>query len=122
MRQFWYDFQIDGKPVLVPDQDMALELTDLDDADSGRDESGVMHRIVVRRGMRSIPLSYAILTREEYRYMESLFAGKDEFEVECHGLDGQVEQFTAYRSKHSITIHNARTGVFKNYKFNIIEC
>jgi len=30
--------------------------------------------------------------------------------------------FIAYRSKHSISINNVKTGVYKNYNFNIIEC
>lgn len=81
-----------------------------------------MHRIVLRRKMKSIPLSYAVLTLEEYRYMESLFEGKDEFQVDYRGLDGQSAQFTGYRSKHGITIHNIKTGICRNYKFNVIEC
>jgi hypothetical protein len=36
--------------------------------------------------------------------------------------DGRAAQCVAYRSKHSLTIHNVRLGVYKNYKFNIIEC
>lgn len=81
-----------------------------------------MHRIVLRRKMKSIPLSYQVLTSQDYLYMESLFDGKDEFQVEYLDLSGEVGEFTAYRSKHSITIHNAKTGICKNYNFNIIEC
>lgn len=122
MRPLFYDFQIDGKPILTPDCDITVELSDLDDADSGRDEAGIMHRVVLRRKVKTVPLSYAVLSAEEYLYTESLFDGKDEFAVEYRGLDGNVCSFTAYRSKHGITIHNARTGQCKNYKFNIIEC
>ena len=122
MRSLFYDFQIDGKPILTPDCDISVEMADLHDADTGRDESGVMHLIVIRRKVKTVPLSYAVLSAEEYLYMESLFDGKDEFRVDYRGLDGQPAHFTAYRSKHGITIHNARTGRCKNYKFNIIEC
>lgn len=31
-------------------------------------------------------------------------------------------RFTAYRSKHSITISNIKTGAHKNYSFSIVEC
>lgn len=122
MRDLFYELQIDGKPILVPDCDITIDLTDLDDSDSGRDESGIMHRIVIRRKVKTIPLSYTVLTTEEYCYMESLFDEKDDFFVEYTGLDGRKGTFTAYRSKHSITIRNARTGLCKNYKFNLIEC
>ena len=122
MRNYYYDLQIDGKPILVPDCDIAIEYTDLDDADSGRDESGVMHRIVLREGVKSLQLNYAVLTAEEYRYMESLFRSKPEFCVETKNLSSESDTFTAYRSKHGIVVHNAAAGMYKNYKFSLIEC
>ena len=122
MRNLFYDFQIDGKPILMPDEDLTMERTDLDAEDSGRDEGGFMHRIVVRFGMRTWSISYAYLTREEYCYMESLFQGKAEFRVDYRDDDGQPAHCIAYRSKHSITIKNSITGIYKNYQFNIIEC
>lgn len=122
MRAFYYDLQIDGKPILVPDEDVQMELSDLDSSESGRDESGVMHRIVLRRNMKTWALSYSALSQEEYRYMESLFASKDEFTVRYVDKDRREARCVAYRSKHSLTIHNVRLGVYKNYKFNIIEC
>jgi len=122
MRDFYYDFQIDGKPILVPDEDIQMEFSDLDSDESGRDESGVMHRIVLRRNVKTWALPYATLTKDEYRYMESLFANKDSFIVEYVDAHGAHVKCVAYRSKHSLTIHNARLGIYKNYKFNIIEC
>lgn len=122
MRGFYYDFQIDGKPILTPDQDVVMEVSDLDSDESGRDEAGVMHRIVLREGVKKWALSYNILTREEYRYMLSLFKGKPHFKVDYRDADGNPASCMAYHSKHNITIHNARTGTYKNYKVNIIEC
>ena len=122
MRGLYYDLQIDGKPILVPDEDVQMEFSDLDSSESGRDESGVMHRIILRRNVKTWSLSYAVLNREEYRYMESLFAGKDQFTVSYVDKDRCEARCVAYRSKHSLTIHNVRLGVYKNYKFNIIEC
>lgn len=121
-KKYHYDLLIDGKPILVPDADITIEYTDIDTNESGRDESYVMHRIVARRNVKKFPLPYSRLTREEYLYMESLFDGKDEFTVTHRDHDGHVATFVAYRSNHSITIHNARTGDYRNYKFNIIEC
>ena len=118
----YFDLLIDGKPVLVPDQDMVLDYTDLDSPETGRDDAGIMHRIVLRQNVRKFQLSYSALTREEYRYLESLFAGKAEFTVTYRDHDGEESQFRAYRSGHSITVRNARTGLYKNYKLTLIEC
>lgn len=122
MRDFFHYLLINKKPILTPDCNISLDCNDLDDPDSGRDESGVMHRIVLRRKVKSISLSYSVLSDVEYRYMESLFDGLDEFTVEYLDRNGLIAEFTAYRSKHSITFHNMNTGVYKNYKFNLIEC
>lgn len=121
MRPHYNDLLIDGQPVLVPDADIAIEYTDIDSEESGRDESYYMHRVVVRRGVKKWPLVYASITREEYLYMESLFQGKDDFTVTYLDHDGEIAECVCYRSKHSITIHNAKTGDYRNYSFNIIE-
>ena len=121
-RALYFDFLIDKKPILVPDADLTFEYSDLDSEDTGRDESGFMHRIVVREGVRKCTLQYESLTRDDYLYMRSLFAGKAEFEVEYKDHDGMVRTFLAYHSNHSITVHNARTGEYKNYNPSIIEC
>ena len=76
----------------------------------------------MREGVRKCALQYGGLTRDEYLYMKSLFAGKSEFEVKYRDHDGYESVFTAYHSNHSITVHNARTGEYKNYNPNIIEC
>ena len=49
MRAYSTDFFVNGKPMLVPDEDVQHNYEDLDDASSGRDESGVMHRVVVQK-------------------------------------------------------------------------
>lgn len=122
MRKFLFDLLIDGQPVLVPDGDMTIRFEDMDAEVSGQDEAGYMHRLLLRSGVKTIPLAYASLDTEEYRYMESLFGGKREFRVDCRGLDGSPLSFIAYRSSHSISVHNIKTGIHKNYNFDIIEC
>jgi hypothetical protein len=122
MREFYYDLQIDKKPILVPDADVQVEFSNLESEDSGRDESGFMHRIVLRRGIRTWALSYGILSAEEYRYMESLFAGKDQFLVDYLDGQGRPASCIAYRCEHSLAVHNAAKGIYKNYQFSINEC
>ena len=122
MKDRYYGLLIDGKPVLVPDNDLAVELNDLDHSDSGRDEMGFMHRVVLRHNVKSMSIKYSTLNLEEYRYMESLFYQKTDFSVAYRDLEGKTQTFRAYRSKHSIVIHDAASGIVKNYSFKIIEC
>ncbi len=120
--KFLEDYKINGKPMLVPDADVSLSFADLDSSDSGRDESGIMHRLVVRERVATWGFNYSKLTAEEYRYMRSLFAGKPEFTFTYRDLNGYLVETRAYCSNESITYHNARLGLYQNLKFNIIEC
>lgn len=119
---FYEEFQVDGRPILVPDADVTQTQTDLDASDAGRDESGVMHRIVVRHRVKTWEFCYAALTGEEYAYMQSLFAGRPEFTFTYRDDSGNAAQCTAYCSNNSICYHNARLNLYKNYKFTVIEC
>lgn len=117
-------FQVNGKPLLVPDEEVGFNYEDLDDASSGRDESGVMHRMVVRFKVGSWSFSYSHLTEEEKAYMEGLFGESATFQfTHPSRLDTSVlETTTCYRSKYGISWKNARTGLWSGYSFNIIQC
>ena len=117
-------FKINGRPMLVPDEEVTVSYEDLDDGDSGRDESGVMHRIPVRYKVGSWGFSYAHLTEAERQYMESLFPDAAEFTFTHPDRLDSTKQVTctAYRSKYSISWKNARTGLWSNYSFQIIQC
>lgn len=119
---FFEEYQVDGRALPAPDADVEISFSDLDDGDAGRDESGVMHRIVVRRRVGSWTFQYSTLTEETYRYIRGLFAGKDTFTFTYRQPEGTMRAVTAYCSGDSITYHNARLGLYKNLKFSIIEC
>lgn len=116
------DYRIDGKALPAPDADVEVSFQDLDDGDAGRDESGVMHRIVVRRRVGSWTFQYSSLTKETYCYIRSLFQGKDTFLFSYRDPEGYLQQVKAYCSGDSITYHNARLGLYKNLKFSVIQC
>ena len=120
--RYFNDYLVEDKPLLIPDRDVEMTLTDLDDSDSGRDESGVMHRIVLRERVRSWNFQYSWLTAEEYVYMTKLFAGKSTFSFQFKDADGKIRYCRAYCSNHSITFRDARLGLYRNLKFSIIEC
>ena len=116
-------FTIDGKPVLVPDRDLAFSAEDMETSDSGHDENGMYHRFVLRRNIQSWDFSYSQLTQEEYAYMEGLFGNKDTFTFGFVSPHSNTRQkITAYRSKHSILWHCATDGQFRDYRFRITAC
>ena len=117
-------FQINGKPMLAPDEDFSVSYEDLDSSDSGRDESGVMHRSVVRFKVCSWKFSYSHLTEEEKRYMENLFGDTATFQfTHPSRFDAsKPETHRCYRSKYGISWKNAVTGLWSGYSFNIIQC
>ncbi|MEE0800658.1 MAG: hypothetical protein U0L91_05195 [Gemmiger sp.] len=117
-------FQIDGQPMYAPDAGIEPSYADLDSSDSGRDEAGFMHREVVREKVATWPFSYACLTDAEYAYTVGLFAGKSTFQFThpVPGSSSETATTTCYCSKYGIAFHNARSGLWKNLSFNIIEC
>lgn len=121
-RKITEEYFIDGKPLLAPDVNVTITENDLDSAASGRDESGYLHRIIIRSGVKTWEFVYTVLDAEDYAYIQSLFKGKANFKFSYRAPDGSVETTTAYSSKRSITLRNYATGEYKNLKFNIIEC
>ena len=117
-------YQVDGAPLLAPDAEPEFSFADLDAADSGRDESGVMHRVVVREKVGTWSFSYAHLSDGELAYLRGLFAGKAQFSFThpVFGNSNATETCTAYMSQCSAVWKNQRTGDWRNFKFNIIQC
>lgn len=117
-------FLINGKPMLVPDAEVGFNYEDLDSSDSGRDQSGYMHRVVIRYKVPSWSFKFASLTSEELAYLESLFPEEPTFQfTHPSRLDSAVLETTeCYRSKFGITWQNAATGLWSGCSFNIIEC
>ena len=117
-------FTVNGQPMLAPDEEVSIGYEDLDAADSGRDESGVMHRIVVRHKVPNWNFTYSHLTEEEKQYMESLFGDETTFRFGHPARkDAGVQETTiCYRSQYSLAWKNARTGLWSNYSFRIIAC
>ena len=117
-------FMINGKPMFAPDVDVSFSYEDLDSSDSGRDESGAMHRIVIRYKVMTGEFVFSDISEEDMQYMENLFGETPEFDFTRPSRFNSNTPVTTkcYRSKYGIQWHNARTGMWKNYKFNIIEC
>lgn len=119
--RFWEDYRIDGMAILVPDENAEIGRSDLDSAESGRDEAGFMHRVVLRSRVKTWSFAYSVLKADEYRYMKSLFDGKSTFSF-SYIEDGIRHSTEAYCSNDSVVFENTRTGLYKNFKVKIIEC
>ena len=117
-------FQINGRPMILPDAGVGFSFEDLDDSSSGRDEAGVMHRFVVRYDVGKWSFSFSSITEEEKNYLESIFPKSPTFQFTHPSEDGSDVSVTdtCYRSKRDMSWYNARLGVWKNYRFNIIQC
>ena len=116
------EFKINGNPIPVPDAEVELSYQDLDAGSAGRDESGVMHRIRVRTRVKTWGFQYFALDRETFAYLEDLLSKDAVFAFTYPDRDGAVRTCTAYCSKTSLVYENARTGLYRNYKFSIIDC
>lgn len=121
MEALTQDYRIDGKAMIAPDADMQMKFEDIDAADAGRDESGVMHRNPVRRRVGVWSFSYSVLSPEGYGYLMDLLAG-DTFRFTCPDGRGGSRECTAYVSNFGVVWQDNRTGRYRNLKFNVIEC
>lgn len=120
--RYFTEFKVDDRPILLPDGNVEMTLTDLDSGSAGRDESGIMHRIRVRRRVKTWAFHYFALSREEFHYMEDLLSRSATFTFTYPDTDGISKSCKAYCSNTGLTYENARLGLYRNYKFTIIEC
>lgn len=121
MRNFCDYFKIDKEPILAPDQDLDFSRQDLDAEGSGRDELGYMHRIVLRERAGTWNLKYSTLSEYEYEYMEGLFDGKSEFDLEII-RGGKKKKTRGYCSSVKASVRDIVKGIYKNVSFTVIEC
>ena len=99
MRSVTDAFLINGKPMLAPDTEVTVSYEDIDGADAGRDQAGFLHRSLLRSKVPSWNFSYAWLTEEEKRYMESLFGDAATFTfTHPSRLDGAAREQTPGRN------------------------
>jgi hypothetical protein len=116
------DFKIDGVAIVAPDAEVAVSRKDIEAADTGKDESGVLHRFLLRSKVRSWSFKYTHLTQEEYNYMENLLIGKESFTFSFPTSTGATSSCTAYCPSAAVAIRNIKSGMYSSYSFDIVEC
>lgn len=107
---------INGSPLPIPDENVTITENDLDSEDTGRDESGYMHRLVLRHGVKTWEFPYPVISADDYEYIKSLIA-EPEFPVSFWGYET-----TAYCSNATAVLRNAKTGEYRDFTLKIIEC
>lgn len=118
------EYRVNGTALLAPDEEISENYEDIDSPETGRDESGVMHRSVVRYKVGKWGFNYKTLSKHDYEALESLFGENATFQFTRPSRtdpDTTVTS-TCYRSKYSLSYFDTKRKVWKNYKFNIIEC
>lgn len=121
-RKYNQDFQVDGAPILDPDVNVGVDYQDIMSKDSGEDESGVLHRFVTRHNVRRWTFEYAVLTIEEFKYMREMIRGKTDFSFTFVNEIGEKETVTAYCPGCNGFFYSKRSGLYRDFKFEIIEC
>ena len=116
------NFKIDGVAIVAPDSEVAISRKDIESSDSGKDESGVLHRFLLRSKVRNWSFKYTHLTQEEYNYMENLLSGKESFSFSFVDENGATDSCTAYCPSASVAIRNIKTGIYSSYSFDVVEC
>ena len=117
MRQEDSVYKIGGRALPVPDAEVTVNYADLDGPAAGRDQSGFMHRSVLRRRVRTWGFRYAVLTQAEKDWLEELLNGGDTFDFAC-----ETGVTRAYCSKQELRIADRTHGIYRDMRFNIIEC
>ena len=121
-RAYDYDHLIDGSPMLSPDADVELNFEDLGAEESGFDEAKFYHRFVWRFDRRSWKFKYSFLTREEFLYLRSLYKKKTTFMFTFLNDENEVETVPAYCISGNVVYQSKRSGLYKNFSLEIIEC
>ncbi len=116
-------YKIDGAPMVAPDANVKMSFSDLDAAQSGRDQSGYMHRIPVRKKVGVWDFTYSHLTQQAYSYLLSQLSGSTFRFTRPSETDWKTPKTSkCYLSNYSLGFLSADTGCYRDLKFSIIEC
>ena len=109
--------------IYIPSTPCKVEHSNVVGADSGRDETGVMHIDWLRTDVRKVILHYNAITKTELAYMMSKMQGK---EFTFKFLDqGSVQTINAYVGESSYEFYSYSSAyseaVYTNFEIHVIE-
>ena len=116
-------WMVDSYHIYIPSTPCKVEHSNIAGAESGRDESGIMHIDWVRRDVRKVYLHYNAMTKTELAYMVSKMQGK-EFAFKFYD-QGAVETMNAYVGETSYEFYSYSSRysepVYTNVDIHVIE-
>ena len=117
-------YMIENTPVVVPNAGVQLRVSDIEAEESGRDESGYLHRVVLRAGLGTWVLRYRDMSQEEYAYMMALLPGAGSF-LFTH--PDKADPARSNVSRCCITdvqagSHDALSGKSRELKITVTQC
>lgn len=116
-------WMVGSSHIYVPSTPCKVEHSNVVGADSGRDDSGLMHIDWVRRDVRKVFVHYNAITQTELNYVMGLMQGK---EFTFKFLDqGSVQTINAYAGESSYEFYSYSSayaeGVYTNFEIHVIE-
>lgn len=122
----WWAVKPDGgswTPIYVPSTPCKVEHSNVVGADSGRDETGIMHIDWVRRDVRKVYIHYNAITETELAYIMNLMQGK-EFQFRFRD-QGATQTIDAYASESNYQFYSYSSlyaeGVYTDFEIHVIE-
>lgn len=117
------NWMVDSYHIYIPSTPCKVEHSNIAGAESGRDESGIMHIDWVRRDVRKVYLKYNAISASELADMMSKMQGK---EFAFKFLDqGSVQTINAYVGESSYEFYSYSSryseGVYTNFEIHVIE-
>lgn len=110
-------YQINGKSLPAPDAGLEMSFEDIDGPSAGRDESGYMHRDVVRRKVGVWNFRYSHMDRQTWQYLMEVMPTGGSFT-----FTAPEKTCNAYLSAYAAAYESVVTGRYRDVKFSIIEC
>ena len=116
-------FSVNGRPLPVPDGEVAVTYTDVEAMNPVRDQDGFLHRCVLRSAVAAWDFYYQCLTEPERQWLESLFPATGEPFLFVHPDREDLHKPAAslcYREKCTVALRDSR-GIWSDCRFRIRE-
>lgn len=123
--QYW-SCKINGTHIYPPDE-LSISAMDIDSEETQRDESAYMHRVVLRRKVKTFAFEYGMMDWDDTESMEALL-NHDTIQFTYVADDGDEYTIEAYCSgiqkvllEDHATEHDHKR-MYKSFSFTLIEC
>ena len=115
-------WKVGSTNIYIPSQPCKVEHSNVAGADSGRDESGVMHIDWVRRDVRKVYLHYNFMTATELSTLFALTQGKEfTFTFRDKGVTETMSAYVGETSYEFYTYGANSTPIYRDVELHVIE-